>query len=796
MLLYARADQRSAALRQYRECVRVLDQELGVEPLDETTALYHQILNRAPLPERQVRLVEVIPAPVLGEGRAVDSPASPGQPAQDPGAPIPPLIGRDGELRDLMEAWKSLREDGLLLALEGEAGIGKSRLAAEFLDAVQARGARVIQARCYSGESGLAYAPFVQAFSAALAQPEAAARLQALPPGVLAEVGRLLPDAALRPAMPATPAAGGPASMGAPVTSGAGEIVPAGAVRLTDTGASAQARFFEALRHALQALLEGQTPGVLFLDDVHWIDSASRSLLIYLAHRLHGLPVLVLTAWRDEENESTRVLVELVEDQARRLGQDGARIHLKRFGHADIAELVRASAGREVTAALADRLYSESEGLPYAAVQYLAALTGQADPERWEMPAGLRALLRSRVTGLDAAAQQILGAAAVIGRSFDFDILRDASGRSDVEIVDGLERLLKAGLVVEGSGLDVRYDFTHEKLRALIYEETSLARRRLLHRRAAEAYARSAAGMAENAGLVAYHYEQAGLGPAAAEYHRAAGERALRLFANVEAMAHFQAALAEGHPDAAWLHEAIGDLYLLRGAYPTARASYEKAASLCTPGCVSNLEHKLGNVHHRMGAWKLADSHYLASLEAAGPPDAGSAFHVHLYTDRSMVALALGEAERGQDLAERALELAQASGDPGALAQAFNALGVLARARGNMRAAIQALEASLRTADSLEDPLARIAALNNLALVHGETGSLQRALELTRLALDLCRRRGDRHRQAALHNNLADLLHREGREEEAMEQLKQAVVIFTEIGQAAENAAVWNLTEW
>ncbi len=199
-----------------------------------------------------------------------------------------------------------------------------------------------------------------------------------------------------------------------------------------------------------------------------------------------------------------------------------------------------------------------------------------------------------------------------------------------------------------------------------------------------------------------------------------------------------------------------------------------------------------------MGEWDLAESHYQASLEALDEDDPAVDFRVRLYANRSLVVHMRGDMETGENLARQALHLAQQVDDPNALAQANNALGVLARARHEQEQAITFLEASLRAAETLDDPLAQIAALNNLALVHGEHGSLDRAIELAQQALALCQKRGDRHREAALHNNLADLFHRAGREEEAMAQLKQAVVIFAEIGAPVEGALpeIWKLTEW
>jgi predicted ATPase/DNA-binding SARP family transcriptional activator len=794
MLLYAHTDGRNAALRQYRECVRILDQELGVTPLEETTSLYQAILNREPLPELSGRFYYLStepPAPQpLPEQMPGDQPplAAPlDDAARELYTALPPLIGRDGQLAELIQTYQGLKTDGCFVALNGEAGIGKTRLAETFLAKAREQGAQVFLARCYAGEAGLAYAPFIEGLFAALAYPETTARLQSLPGAVLAEASRLLP---------AVLAAG----------QRAGEI---NAFDIPAAGDGAQARFFEALRQVIITLVAGPHPGILFLDDFHWADTASLDLLTYLARRLRNLPLLIITTWRREAGDTTHRL-ETLAGELNRLGQS-LRLNLDRMDLAQVEALVQNYPGMATgahTNELAKRLYKESEGLPFVAVEYLSALAargalnqGEGNQQDWEMPAGVRDLLHSRLSGLDPAAQQLISTAAVIGRSFDFNTLRDTSGRSDFETIEGLEKLLASGLVIEqgaGSTADVRYDFTHEKLRELIYEDTSLARRRLLHRRAAETLAKSQSGRLEQAGLVAYHFAQAGNHAQAAEYHLLAGERARRLFANMEALAQFQAALAAGHPDVAGLHEAIGDLRTLRGEYAAALVSYQTASAMCSPGCLANLEYKLGSVHQRLGEWDLAESHYQASLEALDEDDPAINFRVRLHANRSLVAHMRGDLHTAEDLARQSLHLAQQVNDPTALAQANNTLGVLARARHEQEQAIAYLEASLSAAETLDDPLAQIAALNNLALAHGEHGSLDQAIKLARQALSLCQKRGDRHREAALHNNLADLFHRAGREEEAMEQLKQAVVIFAEIGAPVEGALpeIWKLTEW
>jgi tetratricopeptide (TPR) repeat protein len=413
-------------------------------------------------------------------------------------------------------------------------------------------------------------------------------------------------------------------------------------------------------------------------------------------------------------------------------------------------------------------------------------------------------LLDARLSAVSETGRQVLSAAAVIGRSFDFDVLRAASGRSEDETVASLEELARHGLVEEVTGPltsgVLAYDFTHEKLRTLAYEETSLARRRLLHRRVAEALAarsKSRADLEAQPEQIARHFLQAGETAAAAVYFRMAGERARGVYAHAEALGHLSMALVLGHPDAAALHAEIGDLHKLRGEYAQALTSYETAAALAEPSALASIEHQLGNVHARRGEWELAESHLASALEALGEDDA-EAQRARICADWSLMAHHRGETERAHQLARRALELAEAAQDAGAQARAYNILGILASHRGDTAAAREFLEGGLALAERMGDGGARVAALNNLALALSAQGEIAAALDTAEAALALSVAQGDRHREAALHNNLADLLHAAGRAEEALAHVRQAVTIYAEIGveAGAVQPAIWKLSEW
>ncbi|HSN77047.1 MAG TPA: AAA family ATPase [Anaerolineae bacterium] len=763
MLLYVWTGQTQNALRQYRECVRVLSEELGVGPLPETTRVFEAIKERrtppppAALRAASLRSAQQAPIPPLAPTPA------------PPAVGTLPLVGRAAELARLHQIHQEIRGDGRLAALEGEPGIGKTRLAEEFAAQVHADGGTVIAGRCYEGESGLAYGVLVEALRAVLARPELTQRLVGTPDHWLTEAARLLPELATGRSLPSPPPLDHP---------------------------GAQAHFFEGLCQVIQAL--AGPAGVLYVDDAQWADGASLDALAYLAHRLAGRPLLVLLAWRSEDSPAVQRLRGLLRD-TQRAGR-GHSLLLNRLGRADVAILAAGLPGDHLT----ERLHTESEGLPLFVAEYLRAWqTGEAHGGEWPVPQGVSSLLHARLAAVDEAGQQLLATAAVIGRSFDFETLRATSGRSEEETVDCLEQLLRQGLVLERSD---GYDFSHEQLRGLVYAETGLARRRLLHRRVAEAlqrHPRASQAAGAVASQIGHHLQMAGQDAEAAGYFWQAGQHARALYANAEALAHFETALALGHPDTAALHEAIGDLHTLAGRYSAACTAYEQTAAVVTTGDqptssrLAQIERKLALVHYRQGDWALAESHFQAAQ--AGWPTGDMAGLAHVLADRSLNAHRQGQARRAEVLAEEALHEARQARDATSQTRAHNALGILARSRGDLPAAAAQLAQGLALAEALNDLAGRVAALNNLALVRQDQGDTTAAIQLTETALALCATQGDRHREAALRNNLADLLHAAGQPAAAMEQLKQAVAVFAEIGEAVGapwQPEIWKLVEW
>ena len=760
MEVHAQAGEVAAAIGQYRECVRLLDAELGVAPLSETTDLYEAIrAGRIPDGRRPGT-----PLPRAGTHEPDDERAA-------TAAPTTRLIGRDTELAAMLEAYRAIGPDGRLFVIEGEPGIGKTRFAAEFTARVRAAGGGVLEAPGHVGEAAIAFGTTASLIRSGLDRPGAVDRLASVSAEARAEVARLVP-------LPGASASGAAAGVG---------------------DAFGRARLLEAIAEVLTALAGGPAPGVLLIDDVQWIDASSLEVVAYLARRLAGRPLAILTTWRREDLDDGRDIQ--VAFAAERAGLM-VRTTLGRLGRAGVAALAASALGAAATDDLIDALLAESEGVPLYLVEALLAGGPTAASGPGPVAAGgVAALLRSRIGSVGEIAGQLLAAAAVIGRSFDLGTVRAASGRSEDETIAGLEELVRRGLVREMDAnvvRDLAYDFSHGRLRDVAYESLGLARRRSLHRRVAESLGSTAGGPRDEGvrwALIAHHEALAGRTGEAAEAHRRAGEHARSVFANAEARDHFSSALGLGHPATGDLHAALGEVLTLLGDYVGAIAHFESAAASASPDHQAAIEHRLGLVHARRGDWERADSHLVAALTAA--PEADRHARSAILADRSAIAHRLGHAAAAT-LAATALDIAEAAGDQAGIARARNILGIIGRAGHRLPEAAVHLERALVAADESGDPGLQIAARNTLALVRADTGDLAGAISLIDEALALCERQGDRHRQAALENNLADLLEGLGRREESRRHQVRAVAIFADVGgrPGELEPEIWKLVEW
>ncbi len=438
-----------------------------------------------------------------------------------------PFVGRSTEYGLLTALVAQLAAGtGHTVLVEGEPGIGKSRLLREVARHAQARQLQVLATKCYEIERAMPYQPVIDLVTRALDQLPAAA-LRHMAPVSLAELAALVPEIGERVA-------------GLPQLS-------------NDFPEARQARLPRSVNQLFE-VCRGGRPCILMVDDIQWADDASAQVFHYLARHAAEHPVLVIYAYRDDEVDHQERLARLVEGLRR---ESGARhVPLARLGREDAELLVAALANPELRApGLAERLHRESEGNPFFLISILQSLMEGETRERPHasaamLPDALRAAVRVRLAHVPKELRPILETAAVLGRRFYFDTLLDVTREPEDRLLDAVEALVKRRLLREEPEGGI-YDFSHDKLREVVYADIGGARRRWLHQSVAEALERRSDGEPhERNAQLAEHYERAQHWSKALDYLVLAGERSQALFAMRDALHWLDRAVAlcESHP--------------------------------------------------------------------------------------------------------------------------------------------------------------------------------------------------------------------------------------------------------
>lgn len=565
MRFQAESGDSAGALLTYERCRTLLSEELGADPSPLTQALHQRILNG------EVTLRPVVHTPLNPPPTLILPGAQPiPQPVELPAltlltvldAGYPEIfVGRAQELAVLRERLEhALHGRGEWLLLQGEAGVGKTRLAYQLLRQASQEATTVLSATCQALERDLPFAPLADVLGRYFySLPEGV--VQSLPAGALSALAQIIPSLQDRLSF----------------------VLPATQENASNAEENRQ-RLIDAIVTTI-VMLAKLRPLVVFVDDLQWADPDTLAVLNRLVQRVPELPVLLLMAYRAEDLPENSALVTFTHT-LNRLQRD-AQLSVPRFTRRHVQELVERHLAApqsndyvltpDAAYRLGDLLYETTQGNALFVTEALHNLderlaTSSADawtaifdppaPDSLQSSPTLRSqriqeIILERLDRLPTEARAVLNLCAVIGRDFSLDLLESAA---TFDPLGGLEALLDRKFLTERP--DERIDFAHHLVRQTVYDALSLLQRRRLHLAVAEALV-DLGQSAINPGEISFHYAHAGGGHRllAAQFGVQAGEKLLQSYGFRQAVDAFDRALAmlEALPDAPpeWTRRAL-----------------------------------------------------------------------------------------------------------------------------------------------------------------------------------------------------------------------------------------------
>ncbi len=763
MLCYALTGRRADALAQFEQCRQALKTGLQVDPMPETLRLYERLRD----PQQFSRWL------------ASFSAREPSDSA--PELPPIPFVGRAREHARLLSYWEE-RRDALVL-VEGEAGIGKTRLVTEVLRLLEAQGVLVLQGSCYPFGGALPYHPIAEALRDAWQRHPAA--FDALPQVWLTELARLLPQ--LLTAYPHLP-----------------PPVP------IERSVTARQRLFEAVAQALLSLRHPHL--VFFLDDIHWADRDTVDMFRYLLHRLRGTGIWFVVAYRAEElfpGHPFRLLrselgqaQRLVTLQLHPLPESSVQKMLARWG--GLSELQ--------VQTLAAYFHHTFQGNPFMLTEGVRDLVEQGllwwEQGEWHVdarwlsqiryhprlgiharkpyapvPASVRHMILARVERLPASAQKLLQIISVWGEPATRAFLAEMLEMEEIEMEEGLALCETRGLVrTIPSGPVIRYDIAHPLIRQAIYEHLPPAMRRQLHGHIAAILEKRSRDRDEQLmEALAYHFGESGQSTQAIHYLLRAGAHAMERQALASAVYFYSRALKLLPAE-----DLEGRFQALSGRERAYNQLAQREAQAQDLDMLWELAEQLGrrdwqaDILYRRAEWALRTARF-----REGIADARRAYQLAMAAGETGIAIdalrmesqchvRMGEQTRARERCEAGLALARKIGDERREVLCLGALGVIAMDL-DQRAEAQALmEQALAYWRETNEGWHLAIAGNNLSMLYHRVGKYGQALALLQEVRDLAPRTGDLGLDAYSLTSLGVVYATIGRYEEALTCYAQA----------------------
>lgn len=643
----------------------------------------------------------------------------------------PGFVDREEELATLESALSDAEAGRPRAAfVAGEPGVGKTALVDRLVDRASAREFETLVGRCRS-DGGGPYHPFVDAFREAI-------------------------DGGDRPPL-----------------FDDDELPEAADEQSYEAGV---ADLFARVADRLEARAS-ERPVVLVVEDLQWIDAASRSLLAFLLESIDEAHLAVVATVRPSAREAADPATPLV----RAAGDRAVRIDLEPLDPAAVAELIERRVGRRgVPPACIDAIADHAGGNPLFVVETVDQLLDDAtiDPRHGEypdraadlsLPDVVSTTVRRRLDRLDASTRAVLEAGAVVGDAVPFALLSAACDRPDHRLREHADLLVDGRVWTRDDG--TTYRFSSSVVRSTVLDELDPERRRTAERRVADALA--AADDADH-GTIARHYERAGDRERALEHALRAGEAATSVYAHEVAVDRYEWALSlarELGRDDAVLEalEALGDVHYTRGNYDDADKHFRYIRERTDdPELIRRTYRYQARTRFDIGEYDETESLANRGL-AVGDEDAVTDEVCWLHDYRAGSWFHRGDLDEAIEGFSTERELATRLGNDLLLGRSLMNLGDCYSNRGDAERAIDLLERAVSILEGVEDRRELATCLNDLGITYGTVGEFDAAKSTLRRCRDSAEAIGDVQSRLSALNNLGVLAQIRGEWDEARE---------------------------
>ncbi len=700
------------------------------------------------------------------------------------------FIGRSDELQRLIALYRTAAEFGLQVCLiNGEAGVGKTRLIQELYNSIKQENVQFLQGVCFDTSIPMPYQPIREALSNFIEREEyyGYSILRTLPESAKVEILKVIPSLdtkrlGIQSAM-----------MPDPVQD--------------------EYRLFDGIYQIFKKIA-AKSPLVLFLDDIHWADTASLELFSYLIRNARDSHILICLTYRPEEvldgNIERGAMASTIHRISRLLKIE--RFNLMPLDKKHVEEILNSIfAPHRYPKELVDLVFRETEGNPFFVEELLKSLIENKviefvdnaivlkPTESINMPSSIRDLVIDRIEKLPSELQELLRIAATVGQEFSLRLLSGITNKNEGHIQDILDCGMDANIIKEDfSTSEEKFSFTHCKTREVLYYSLRESKRERLHLTIARALEKLYANdLDDHYEDLAQHYYLSRDKEKAFVYLYKCAKKVKASYAVYEAISyflktvelydHFPVNIKEKYADdytASAL--SLGMLHNIIGEYDKALYWLNKAGNLNEK--LYEVDLNLGEVYVKKGNYEEALEHFKRALLKTDSDHTLASIE----TSMSYVYFRMSDFNESERLAKKAIQRLEDKSISLVSAEAYKNLGTVYYAKGLFAPAIGYYTKSLEISLQLNDKRAVANSYNNLGSVYYRQNDYEKAIDHLHKCLRIREEIGDKSGIVYSYNNIGNVYYNRCEYENAEKYYTQCLNISQEIGEQAAITASYN----